>query len=333
MPDESHLLLMELTIQFAMAVARADGPVTPQERELLRQQVRSRFGYNPALLNRAEAFCAHYETAAIDLDSCLLHINQRFTIGHRTALIAFASQLVAASGKRGVTAEPFLYSVAQRLGVQPVILASQTQPAQPGVSRSPQQERNSLHQPAVTANITNVLEEQRQRAAQNSQQSAAQKPSTKPDSSRSPATARTVPTDTLSSPRPSPAAKSVAASATIPPRPAVAAPSPLTPMSVPPPPTLTRDECLTKLEIQRTTPLSADLIRRQWNLISKRFDLDRAAKMGAKHVILVEADLAALRQAAAFLLEPMGEMLEINPSSPASKELRHNPDLDDVFGM
>src|SRR6266851_775313 len=36
-PTDAHLLLIELTIQFAYVVARADGPATSSERELIRQ--------------------------------------------------------------------------------------------------------------------------------------------------------------------------------------------------------------------------------------------------------------------------------------------------------
>ena len=65
------LLIMEKSIQFALAVARADGPLTEAERQVIQEQFRRRYAYDPALSNRAAALLSHYETAAIDLESCL----------------------------------------------------------------------------------------------------------------------------------------------------------------------------------------------------------------------------------------------------------------------
>lgn len=235
MPDETHLLLMELTIQFILGVARADGPVTWTERELIRQHVRQRFGYNRALLNRAEAFSVHYETTAIDWEHCLARINERFTAAHRVALLEFAGRIIDVSGERGAATSPFLQRLARRLGVQP--------PAPPQSQPSAQ--------PVVVPN---------------------------------------------------------------------------------PPQGPTPDECLAVLEISPTTPLSADLVRRQWNLLSERLTPEKAASMGAEFVKLAESKRAALRRAAESLLERMDEPLEIKPPAAPTNDPRHNPDLDDVFG-
>jgi hypothetical protein len=230
MPAETHLVLMELTIQFAFGVARADIPVTRTERELILQHVRKRFSYNRALLNRAETLCAHYETAAIDWERCLGEINRRFTPDHRTALMDFASQIVAVSCKETSRAAPFLNDLAQRLGRPP------------------------------------------------------------------------------------------------------APPTPPLPPSPPDPTGLTCDECLKLLEIRAGTPFSTDLVRRQWNLLSERFAPEKVASMGAEFVEQVQTKLAALRRAAELLLEAKGEKLETKPPTPPTQDLRHNPDLDDVFG-
>jgi hypothetical protein len=55
--------------------------------------------------------------------------------------------------------------------------------------------------------------------------------------------------------------------------------------------------------------------------------------MGAEFVTMADAKLAALRRAAELLLGAMGESLDTDAPAPASQELRHNPDLDDVFGI
>jgi uncharacterized tellurite resistance protein B-like protein len=112
------------------------------------------------------------------------------------------------------------------------------------------------------------------------------------------------------------------------------APSPPAPPVVPSsrPAAQTKDEYRTLLEIPAETPLSADLVRRQWNLLSERLAPEKVASLGTEFVKLAEAKLAALRQAAESLLETMGEKLETKAPSPPVQDLRHNPDLDDVFG-
>jgi len=226
MPDENHLLLMELTIQFALGVARAEGPVTPGKRELIQEHVAKRFGYNRALLNRAEAFCAHYESAAIDLEACLRQIKERFTGEHRAALIRFAAQIAAVSPTGKAKAVPFLQELAQRLGVRLVY------PAPPSDG-----------------------------------QTAASK-----------------------------------------------------------------DEWLKLLQIAPNLPLTPELIRRQWTLLSQRLEPDKVVALGPKFVKMAEDELAALRLAAERLLAQLGQKLETKSPTPVAPNLRHNPDLDDVFG-
>jgi tellurite resistance protein len=298
MPDEPHLLLMELTIQFALGVARADGPVTWTEREWIRQHILQRFSYNRALLNRAEAFCAHYETAAIDLERCLGEINRRLTDAHRAVLMAFAGQIVAVSGGEAARAAPFLQDLAQRLGVPPVALSQPKQPAQPLVPPKPSA-------------------------------SPSLPPAVKP-----------------AAPRRSPAVQVAAAPPNLATRPVEHCtggtgadirgdfPPPVHPVTPPPKPAVgpTPDECLALLEIPSASSLSADLVRRQWNLLSERLAPERVASMGPEFVKLAETKRVAFRGAAETLLEAMGEKLESKPPKPTAQDLRHNPDLDDVFG-
>lgn len=94
----------------------------------------------------------------------------------------------------------------------------------------------------------------------------------------------------------------------------------------------TQDECLTLLEIPPNTPLSAELVRRQWDLWSERLDPEKMTSLGTEFVTLAQTKLARLRRAAESLLDTMGEKLEAKPTTPPVPELRHNPDLDDVFG-
>ena len=108
-----------------------------------------------------------------------------------------------------------------------------------------------------------------------------------------------------------------------------------------PPPTLrppalptgpTREECLALLEISSSTSLSGGLVRRQWTLLSEPMAPEKAGRMGPEFLKVAEKQQAAVRQAAEILLELMGEKLEVMPSEPSPQDLRHNPDLDDVFG-
>ncbi len=295
MSDETHVVLMELTIQFALGVARADGPITWTERELIQQHVRKRFGYNRALLNRAEALCAHYDTAAIDWERCLGEINRRFTPGHRTALMEFAGQIVAVSGKDAGCSVPFLLRLAQSLGVPPLALPQAEPPAAPLVPAPPPPSPPAPVNHAISRKVGAV------RVAAAAPQVASQ-PS------------RTVPTPP-------------------PPPPLVSPPPPARPIAPTPKPAApTKDECRSLLEIPAETPLSADLVRRQWNLLSERLAPEKVASLGPEFVKLAQDKLAALRRAAESLLETMGEKLETKPAAPPVQDLRHNPDLDDVFG-
>jgi uncharacterized tellurite resistance protein B-like protein len=271
MPDETHLILMDLTLQFAFGVARADGPVSAPERDLIHQHVRQRFAYNRALLNRAEAICAHYESAAIDLEHCLEQMRQRMTPGHRAALMTFAAGVVAASGPTGSSAADYLSALAKRLGVPP---------SPPPATLAPR--------PAP-------------------------------------------PTPAPAPPRPAAPARVAAAAL---PRSAAATPSPPPPPPPPPAPAAqppAGDEWRALLEISAGAPLSADLVRRQYHLLVQRYAPERVASMGPEFVQMAAAKLAAARRAAEGLLAPLGEPLEVKAAAPPA-DLRHNPDLDDVFG-
>jgi hypothetical protein len=94
----------------------------------------------------------------------------------------------------------------------------------------------------------------------------------------------------------------------------------------------TRDECFVILEIPRSAEVSADLVRRQYNLLSERYAPSKVEAMGPEFVKMAEAKFAAVRRSASTLLEAIGERLDAAlPISPP-QDLRHNPDLDSVFG-
>jgi uncharacterized tellurite resistance protein B-like protein len=86
------------------------------------------------------------------------------------------------------------------------------------------------------------------------------------------------------------------------------------------------------LEIDPTVPLSPDLIRRKYTLLSERLDPTRAATLGAEFAKLAEEKRLALKAAAEQLIAPFGEPLVVE-KAPQPADLRHNPDLDDVFGL
>jgi len=275
MPDDTHLLLMELTIQFALAVARADGPVVAPERELIRKQIRQRYGYNRALLNRAEAFYAHYELGAIDLEGCLRQVNAQFTEGHRIALLHLAVEIFTASGKTGDGVTRFLNGLARRFGVPSVKSFADRRPAGPNVSN----EAANRAAPAKS------------------------------------------PTDRLPSVTSSPVTPHVSTPQAIPVKPTM--PKPTGPGE---------QECLVVLDIPPGAPWTADLVRRQWNLLSARMAPEKAAGMGPEFVKLAESKLASIRQAAEILLGKKGEKLEPPRVKPPTENLRPNADLDEVFG-
>ncbi len=246
--EENHLLEMELTIQLAYGVARSDGPVTPAERAVIRDQVRQRFGSDRVLLTRAEAFCAHYEKSRIDLQSCIAAINRQLPAAQRAVLLALAGEVVAASSKRVAEARPFLARLGQQLGLE-----------------------EEQAQQTVTALEARVRPEPEQPPAN---------PSAPP---REPT-------------RPS------------------------------------REECLGLLEIDSATPLSADLVRRQWNSLSLRYSPDKVAALGPEFVTMAESKRAAIRQAAENLLKELGIEASLDAPPAPPPELRENKLLDDFMG-
>ncbi len=85
------------------------------------------------------------------------------------------------------------------------------------------------------------------------------------------------------------------------------------------------------LEIEPGMAFDANLIRRRYAMLTEKMDPAKAAAMGPEFAKMAETKRTAIRAAAEALMAPFGEPLEkLAPEPP--KDLRHNPDLDDVFG-
>lgn len=86
------------------------------------------------------------------------------------------------------------------------------------------------------------------------------------------------------------------------------------------------------LDIDPGTELTVELIRRKYNLVFDRNDPAKAATLGPEYVKMTEAKRTAARAAAETLIAPFGVPLDPPAAPPPPADIRHNPDLDDVFG-
>ena len=91
----------------------------------------------------------------------------------------------------------------------------------------------------------------------------------------------------------------------------------------------------TVLEIDAKTDLSPELIRRRFNILTDQYDPKKAASLGASFVAKAEEMRAAVKAAAETLIAPFGVPLvpPVAPPPATPTDIRHNPDLDAVFGM
>src|SRR5262249_4363459 len=76
------------------------------------------------------------------------------------------------------------------------------------------------------------------------------------------------------------------------------------------------------LQIESGTPLSADFVRRQFNLLSEKLSSDKLATAGPEFAALAKAKLVAVRSAASKLLEQWNETLDSGTATTATPELR-----------
>ncbi len=86
------------------------------------------------------------------------------------------------------------------------------------------------------------------------------------------------------------------------------------------------------LEIEPKMKLSVELIRRRFAVLSEKINPKKAAAFGPEFVALALKNLAELRSAAESLIAPFGVPLDAPAAPPPPTDMRHNPDLDDVFG-
>ncbi len=240
--DSGYLAIIELSIQFAFAVARADGVVSPSEKETIVEHYKRRYGYDSALRNRALAFCAQYEKSAIDLDVCIKQIRSLFTVDHRKSLFQFGQEIWAGSGAGKNETPVFLEYLARRLDV----------PYAPSPVKDQPPTKKSAHK------------------------------------------------------KPFPSERKE---------------------GIP----LTRRE-LEILKIDPATPLSPDLVRRQFHLLLDRYNPEKFQSMGPEFLAIVKRNRNEVIAAAKALWEQLGEKGEIDPPPSPPSGLRDNPDLDTVFG-
>jgi DnaJ-domain-containing protein 1 len=92
------------------------------------------------------------------------------------------------------------------------------------------------------------------------------------------------------------------------------------------------EECRVVLEIPPNAPLSAELVRRHYRLLCERCDPAKFESHGPEFIEVARHKLQRAEAAARALLAPMGEPLELEAPPEEVKELRHNPDLDAIFG-
>ncbi|QEL15533.1 tellurite resistance TerB family protein [Limnoglobus roseus] len=86
------------------------------------------------------------------------------------------------------------------------------------------------------------------------------------------------------------------------------------------------------LEIEAGVDLSAELIRRRFTLLFERADPAKAAAIGPEFATMAEKKRTDLRAAAESLIAPFGVPLDPPAAPPPPSDIRHNPDLDDIFG-
>jgi len=94
---------------------------------------------------------------------------------------------------------------------------------------------------------------------------------------------------------------------------------------------LSEADCRGALEIAADIPLTVDLIRRQYRLLSDRYAPDKFGAHGPEFVQIATTKLDRVDRAARQLLAAYNEPLE-PPAAQAPADLRHNPLLDELFG-
>jgi hypothetical protein len=92
-----------------------------------------------------------------------------------------------------------------------------------------------------------------------------------------------------------------------------------------------RAELAVVLQLDSGDSLTPDAVRRQYNLLSERYDPDKLQILGPEFMELARSKQAAVQAAAEALLAQLGTKLE-QPAAPVHQDLRENPDLDAILG-
>jgi uncharacterized tellurite resistance protein B-like protein len=234
---------LEAIIEFVYAIARTDGSLARKEKELIEGVVERLHGKDQAIYNRVKAYCAHYETASIDVGSSIKRIKERAAPAQRRQLFLLARRIAEASGTMNQRELTFLERVAQEWEL-------------PWVAPGPDTTSVPLHDASVKGVTPVELE----------------------------------------------------------------------------PEAVTVNNSRSVLGIDRSVALTADLVRQRFQLLSARLAPEKVETMGAEFVAMAKAKLKAIRAAAEELIQPFGELLESQPEGAEPAELRHNPDLDEMFG-
>jgi uncharacterized tellurite resistance protein B-like protein len=237
---------LEAIIEFVYAIARTDGTLARKEKELIEAVVMEQLvGRDQTISNRVKAYCAHYESASIDVGYSIKRIKERAAPAERRKLFSLACRIAEASGAMNQRELKFLERVAHEWDVAWVGPG-------PGTNPNP-----IAAQSASVKGVTPVKAEAAPNTAQN-------------------------------------------------------------PRSV--------------LGIDSSVSLTAELIRQRFQLYSARLAPEKVETMGAEFVAMAKSKLTALRSAAEELIEPFGKSLESQEERAEPAELRHNPDLDAMFG-
>jgi hypothetical protein len=93
-----------------------------------------------------------------------------------------------------------------------------------------------------------------------------------------------------------------------------------------------RDQLLAILEIEASVPLSADLVRRHYTRLMDKFAPEKVQALGSDVVAVIQRKQQEVEQAARTLIAQWNEELSPKNSELIPKDLRHNPDLDALFG-
>jgi uncharacterized tellurite resistance protein B-like protein len=86
------------------------------------------------------------------------------------------------------------------------------------------------------------------------------------------------------------------------------------------------------LLIDGSAPLTAQIIRQQYQLLLARLAPEKVEVMGAEFVAMAERKRTAIQAAAEELIQPFGETLQSANDKRTPAGLRENPDLDAMFG-